>query len=136
MDLICKYLNGVRQFTASLKSEYGVENILIAKRRRVIPLEGTTKDGLFKFSFHGIGCCAECADFTVDFDFGDDGSIEGFDAFRLARFASTLKEFETTPPTESEIRDALRSLVAQGFVIEPRLEPSPHLFYLQEEKPT
>src|SRR5687768_5988973 len=44
--------------------------------------------GGFRYYKHGIGCAVRGPDWSVDFDFGEHGEIDGFDAYRLYDFAS------------------------------------------------
>jgi hypothetical protein len=82
MELIQAYISHLNQFVDAMKNEYDVDNVFIARRERVIPAQGKTKDGRFKFRFHGIGCETEGPDFTIDFDFGKGGKTGGFDSWR------------------------------------------------------
>lgn len=40
-----------------------------------------------KYFIHGFGCAVKTPDFCVDFDFGDQGEIDGIDFHRMERFA-------------------------------------------------
>jgi len=42
-----------------------------------------------KYFIHGFGCVVWLPDLVVDFDFGDDGQIDGFDWSRLLMFAGS-----------------------------------------------
>jgi len=134
MDLIQAYLSRVDEFIVTMRDEYGVENVLLAKRDRIIPPRGTTTRGAFRFRFHGIGCEVEGIDATFDFDFGENGTTGGFDSWRLAQFASSYAPAEGQNLTETGIQDELNKLLVRGIVLAPKLEPSPHLLYLAKEK--
>jgi hypothetical protein len=130
MDLIKAYLSRVDAFVVTMKNEYDVENVLLAKRERVIPPQGTTTNGDFKFRFHGIGCEVTGIDATFDFDFGKNGTTGGFDSWRLAQFANTYTPAEGHNFTEARIQEELNELLAKGIVLAPKLLPSPHLLYI------
>lgn len=51
-----------------------------------IPQRGELEGGVRYFK-HGYGCAVHLPTGTVDFDFGAQGEISGFDAWRLAGFA-------------------------------------------------
>ena len=51
-----------------------------------IPQHGELEGGVRYFK-HGYGCAVSLPTGTVDFDFGAQGKINGFDAWRLAGFA-------------------------------------------------
>lgn len=48
--------------------------------------KGTLSDGAV-YSKHGVGCLIEAEAGGVDFDFGERGEFDGFDAWRLVQFA-------------------------------------------------
>jgi hypothetical protein len=54
--------------------------------KTMIPHEGSLGNG-FSYCKHGFGCRVRGPEWQVDFDFGDDGQIDGFDAGRLYDFA-------------------------------------------------
>lgn len=51
-----------------------------------------------QYHYHGIGLCVEYPDREIDWDFGHNGRMDGFDAWRLLRFAmngtNDFAEFE------------------------------------------
>ena len=53
-----------------------------------IPQRGLLAGGIPYFK-HGFGCAVDLPHGKVDFDFGSEGQIDGFDAWRLAGFAGT-----------------------------------------------
>ena len=78
-------------------------------------IEWTTQDvpgrgplaGGGEYVIHGFGCAVKLPGISVDFDFGDDGQIDGFDWYRLSAFAGSRL------PRRYKIRDVdeLRALV-------------------------
>ncbi len=55
-------------------------------RTRVVPGTGQTSDGI-EFFKHGYGVRMSCGARVVDFDLGENGELDGFDAGRLYHFA-------------------------------------------------
>ncbi|WP_413144048.1 DUF6896 domain-containing protein [Burkholderia cepacia] len=51
-----------------------------------IPMVGELEGGGC-YRKHGVGCDVNLPEKSVDFDFGENGEIDGFDAWRLAEFA-------------------------------------------------
>ncbi|WP_420484127.1 DUF6896 domain-containing protein [Burkholderia cepacia] len=51
-----------------------------------IPMGGELEGGGC-YRKHGVGCDVHLPEKSVDFDFGENGEIDGFDAWRLAEFA-------------------------------------------------
>jgi hypothetical protein len=61
----------------------------------------------FSFYKHGFGCSVDGPEWGVDFDFGDQGQIDGFDAWRLYDFARRrLSHYGFT--SEEDIGSAVR----------------------------
>lgn len=77
-----------------------------APGRRTLP-------GGFRIFKHGYGCAVKGPDWAVDFDFGDEGQIDGFDAWRLCAFAGPrLRGYGFTD--EKDIAAAIRRAAEAG----------------------
>lgn len=87
--------------------------------------------GQIPYFFHGIGCTVHLPAGAVDWDFGHGGRSDGFDAWRLARFA------QERPSRHGEFTDshALEKLLLQAEVegLVERFPDREHdrLFYLK-----
>lgn len=86
-----------------------------------IPEHGELKGGTRYFK-HGFGCAVCFPTGAVDFDFGDEGEIDGFNVGRLAGFAgSRLPEygFATGDALKTCFREevAAGSLVYSGYIL-------------------
>ena len=66
-------------------------------------------------------------------DFGPNGTVGGFDAFRLSSFANSLPSSHDRTVTENDFQKCLARLQERGIVIAPRLDPSPHLLYFASD---
>lgn len=84
------------------------------------------------YFIHGFGCAVRLPDKSVDFDFGDDGQIDGFDWSRLLSFAGSKLTKRYGIRDEIELRalidDAHASgdLVHSGYILSyTRDSPSP-----------
>ena len=102
-------LGGMNQNLAHLISDYqsSVRVAVDLLRQSSIPLPATNTDwaatniaqrgellGGVPYFKHGYGCAVRLPTGTVDFDFGEHGEIDGFDAWRLVGFAdSRLSEY-------------------------------------------
>ena len=78
---------------------------------RPVPQSGDLRGG-FRYFKHGVGCRVEGPEWTVDFNFGPRGEINGIDPHRLHRFsASRASAFGLASVGEIEdaIEDALRT---------------------------
>ena len=80
-----------------------------------IPQRGMLKGNIPYFK-HGYGCAVKLPSGAVDFDFGERGEYDGFDAGRLASFAgSRLAEYGFSD--EAALEDCLKAAVAAGTVL-------------------
>jgi hypothetical protein len=76
-----------------------------------------------EYFIHGFGCAVRLPDTSVDFDFGDEGQIDGFDWDRLSRFAGKQLSTRYGIRDENELRaligDAHESgdLVHSGYIL-------------------
>ena len=127
--LIHEYQRAVRTVVAALRTGFGCDDLLMARRNGEIPKDGVT--GGIEFSFHGAGCMGTGAGFEVDFDFGPDGRVDGFDAWRLWRFANQNPAAYPQFQQLEDVQTALAKLARSGEIECPRTAPSPHLWYLR-----
>jgi len=90
--------------------------------------KGTLSDGAI-YSKHGVGCLIEAPEGGVDFDFGDHGEIDGFDAWRLLQFAESSNGRHAATD-KKKIQALLDSCVAAG-----EIEKRRSLYYLRKKEP-
>jgi hypothetical protein len=126
-ELIREYQGVVRTLVAALQGAYGQQDLLAAWHRGEIPKDGSI--GEIEFSFHGVGCRGTVGGIEVDFDFGPDGRIDGFDAWRLWLFATQSPAKYSRFQGREELEAALDALERKGEIECPRAAPSPHLWY-------
>lgn len=131
LALIHQYVTRVSQCISLMRKHFGVHDLLSGVREGRIPKRGVIGDSDLAFSFHGIGCTIDMPDGSVEFDFGPNGDVGGFDAYRLTLFAQNCSTGMSEVTSEDEVRKELSLLQNQGIVIAPGLEPSPSLFYLR-----
>ncbi len=79
-------------------------------------------EGGVRYRKHGYGCEVFLPDGAVDFDFGERGQIDGFDPWRLKRFAGKrLGEYGFGSEQELEMmfKDAVRTrtLIYSGYTL-------------------
>jgi hypothetical protein len=85
-----------------------------------------------RYFYHGIGCAVETYDLRIDWDYGLDGRVDGFDIWRLRRFAeeftNSFPEFRDEEVLKSVFQEAIkRKLIHQPFVAE-----HDDLYYLRD----
>lgn len=127
-DLIAEYIKTASTATAQLRSEFGEENLLAGWHQRRIPQRGVLRDGA-RYQFHGIGCSVERGKHFIDFDFGYHGRTDGFDAWRLWRFAEQYPKKYPELQSLSAVQESLECLLSQGVVCRSGVEGD-RLLYL------
>jgi hypothetical protein len=91
-----------------------------------IPHLGALEDGI-GYRKHGYGCTVDLPAGTVDFDFGKNGEICGFDPWRLAGFAGErLPEYGFS--SERMLERCFETELAAGSLVH-----SGYLFYCAED---
>jgi hypothetical protein len=76
------------------------------------PKKTVLSDGTI-YSKHGFGCLITLKSGAIDFDFGDLGEIDGFDAYRLSAFTESFP-CRYSLKSEKEIRAILESYLKSG----------------------
>jgi hypothetical protein len=80
-----------------------------------IPERGMLKGGVPYFK-HGYGCAVPLPGGSVDFDFGANGEIDGFDSWRLASYAGQrLSEYGFAD--DAAMQTCFKSEIAAGSLI-------------------
>ena len=80
-----------------------------------IPQQGELSGGV-KYFKHGYGCAVHLPSGTVDFDFGEQGQITGFDAWRLIGFAAGgLGAYGFS--SEQDIKNDFQASVEAGEIV-------------------
>ena len=69
----------------------------------------------YKVRPHGIGMEIDMGETKIDFDFGKNGEINAFDAFRIANFIK-LNKIKTALKTEEEIQYEIEKAINQGTI--------------------
>ena len=122
-DLIQSYSEAVRESFAELMTVYPY--FCMRPLGLTIPRVGELPSGR-TYSFHGIGCRFEKDDITVDMDFGPNGRIDGFDAWRLCVFANDIGSNDLTVEV---LEESLAELVKAGLIVKSTSGLSGHLYF-------
>ncbi len=85
------------------------------------PGRDETSDGL-KYFKHGFGVAIKFEGGAIDIDFGDHGEYNGFDAYRLFKFAKNShfpSRYESEREVEADIKEALAlgQLRYSGYIL-------------------
>lgn len=89
--LISEYLRHVDEATELLKRSFGTKNIHGLWRSNKIPQRGAVTDDV-TYELHGIGCRVCLSGLYIDFDYGPDDRVDGFDLWRLYIYACELPQ--------------------------------------------
>jgi hypothetical protein len=116
--LIDRYKSTVASVVQQLRSDLGRDDLLRGWRQGSYPQEGRFgSNGEMSYSFHGVGCRVESERMEVDFDFGEGGRADGFDAWRLYLFADNYQD-EFPELTSSEaVQAGLDALADAGELV-------------------
>ncbi len=85
-DLISEYLTQVKTATDLLERSFGTKNILGLWRTKKISQRGSVS-GDVTYELHGVGCRVYISEICIDFDYGPEGRVDGFDLWRLFIYA-------------------------------------------------
>ena len=107
---ISEHQRSVRLLSNRLRDAFCQKDLLAGRRSRRILREGKTADGL-RYAFHGLGCWISDGKLSVDFDFGPEGEVGGFDAWRLHVFSRENPLIAGTR-SEHEVQSALEKRIA------------------------
>ncbi|QJI41403.1 hypothetical protein HKK52_10905 [Pseudomonas sp. ADAK2] len=88
-QLIIDFLSKVDKATELFEKKFGTRSILRLWRTKKIERCGTVMDNI-TYELHGVGCVVHLPEASIDFDYGPDGRIDGFDVWRLYLLACEL----------------------------------------------
>lgn len=89
--LIDDFLEQVEKATALLEAKFGKRCILRLWSTSQIAQRGDVNDDV-TYELHGVGCRVYLPDVCVDFDYGPDDRIDGFDPWRLYIYANEVPQ--------------------------------------------
>jgi len=103
--LIQDFLDKVEIATSLLEKKFGKRCILRLWRTKQIPQRGRVI-GDITYELHGVGCRVYLPEACIDFDYGPDERIDGFDPWRLYLYANEFpKKHQKYVELESVKRD-------------------------------
>ncbi|WP_285416441.1 hypothetical protein [Pseudomonas sp. efr-133-TYG-5] len=85
-DLINDFLSKVEIGTKLLEEKFGSRNILNLWKTQKIKRCGEITKGI-QYELHGAGCFIHFPSETINFDYGPNNRVDGFDIWRLYVFA-------------------------------------------------
>ena len=87
-----------------------------------------------EYLFHGIGCRLQLGpNLSIDWDFGHDGRMDGFDLWRLKLFLEERPDLQRILPLAA-LKQSFEEAVRDGSVISPWRMQNDNLYYLAGEQ--
>ncbi|MBK8145060.1 MAG: hypothetical protein IPK62_08710 [Bacteroidetes bacterium] len=128
-DLIKDFQKTSQIVADKFYEKYATKELLLAViSHKTIPRQGSF--GIIKwYAFHGCGLHAKLSDSEIDFDFGEDDRVDGFDAWRLRIFAESKPNIFPEFITEKVIQIELDNLQKAGKIYKPGTYPGSSNYY-------
>lgn len=136
VNLILEYQAKVLEAALLFEKYKGInQSDLMYARSNGLPKDGfLDPEQRIEYYFHGIGCCVTFPNGSVDWDFGYDGRLNGFDAWRLWVFVeegtNDFPEFKQKETLDKAFVEAIN----QGIIHTPFKNLQDDLHYLTIEK--
>ena len=128
-DLIKDFQQTAKLVANKFYEKYGTKELVLAcNSDKTIPRQGSF-DIIKNYAFHGCGLCAQLANAKIDFDFGDNDRVDGFDAWRLKAFADSKPKLYQMFNTEKIIQIELDRLEQSGLIYQPGTFPGSSNYY-------
>lgn len=126
-DLINDFLSKVDSATSLLEKRFGTRNTLRLWRSNQIQRCGDITDNT-QYELHGVGCIVHFPSESVDFDYGSDNRIDGFDIWRLYIYASDRPSEYKKYCDKKTVEKEFQEYVASGRI--EKMSTSDNLYIL------
>ena len=126
-DLIKDFLSKVEKGTTLLQKKFGTKNILRLWRSGQIERCGGINDSV-EYKLHGVGCAIHFPTELVDFDYGPNNRIDGFDVWRIYMYATDRPEEYKKYTDRNFLESEFKSYIASGRI--EKMSPSDDLYVL------
>jgi len=125
LSLIESFQNKVSLAESLLKEEFKIEQPM---QFRTYNISRTGSFDTYHYSFHGIGCRFQFKKTVVDYDYGHEGRIDGFDLWRLTNYGVQFNEFKEFILSE-ELKNSFNSSLTSGELVKSK-SLHDNLYYL------
>jgi len=131
LAVIADFQKIVAQANCLLQKNLGVANPMYWRQAN-IPQNGFLASGQScQYYFHGIGCFVETPEWVIDWDYGYEGRIDGFDPWRLYKFAEQTSQNYPEFRDQRVLEDAFQDAIGKGLIHQPYLSLQDWLYYLK-----
>ncbi|EJN20394.1 hypothetical protein PMI36_04201 [Pseudomonas sp. GM79] len=113
--LVDDFLIQVDRATDLLEKKFGRKCILRLWRLNEIPQRGIVTDGV-SYELHGVGCRVSFPEVCVDFDYGPDERVDGFDIWRLYVYACEVPSLYPKYTDQSVLERDFKEYIRLGKV--------------------
>ena len=134
VELVHQYQTTVLEAASLFQKHKGIDpSKLMNWKQAGLPREGfIDPEHRIKYSFHGVGCWVDLPQGEVDWDFGHDGRLDGFDSWRLWRFAEERNGQFPLFRRKETLEEAFSQALAAGLIVAPFKHHQDDLFYLRD----
>jgi hypothetical protein len=143
LQIIQNYITRQKFVAKLLKDNFNINHAKEKDKRKVPGHGALPKNPEWKYKFHGIGCELTNTQTgeVVDFDYGDNGELGGFDDWKLSLFVREEIKLGKLPEknynyfsNESNWEKILHIFVMKGIVEKSRSLFSLNLYFLTEKE--
>ncbi|MDJ1473811.1 DUF6896 domain-containing protein [Xanthocytophaga flava] len=133
VDWIQLYISKVKEIDSTLKEKFKTTNPLADWCSRKVSQEGVFAiNGKRAFYyFHGIGCRISIGKEQIDFNYGINGRIDGFDPWRISLFLRDKSDDPLSTLSEGEIQNRFDLLEDKDVIQKTARFPGWHLYYFK-----
>jgi len=125
------YVNTANKALEILKTSLQVDNPMCWRQLKINRAGKIGPKQEYEYNFHGTDCRFSFRNYEIDFEFGFDGRVGGFNSWKLFCFSEDgTKEF-TEFRDEQLIEDLLKLALEKGLVNQPHKKQQDYLFYLK-----
>jgi hypothetical protein len=123
----------VQRALALFREHRGLDDIHSWRRHGLIRTGHLTR--AHHYAFHGLGCRVHLGpDLHIDWDFGHEGRMDGFDLWRLRDFLDERPNLQQVLPL-TELKRVFDDAAASGELVSPWRSSGDRLFYVAGDLP-
>lgn len=123
----------VRRAVALFRQHSGLDNVVNWRSHGLSRTGYLDSEKRHPYAFHGVGCRLRLGRMShIDWDFGHNGRLDGFDRWRLRKFLIQRRKLQRVLPLTS-LDEAFELAIKDGTVVSPWRLHHDNLYYLLED---